>query len=212
MSDQIVVLGPSVIELDRSDRTTPVEAVFTLKNTTSTDAAILGAQSNCSCSGVELDRKTLGPGETMAVRLRVTSFDSQSPRYSQGVVVRTSLGDVPLEVRGRLPETRHVLHRPTVLALYWSRDRAEWADNAREVVLRVPAHCGTPAERIDGQTDLPGVELAVEETANGDADVREFRVRILTRAGVACRPPAEPSLTIRTGCDPVVIPVKLFER
>lgn len=211
---RVVVLGNSVIESDRTDRTTPAEAAFTLQNTGPTDVAIHGAESSCSCSVVALDRERLRPGETMVVRLKVTSFDAQSPRYSQAVRIRTDAGNVNLEIRGRLPESRKVLYRPVELVLRKARDRAEWLDNSREVVIRVPSHCcGPDFGTAACQSYLPNLVFEVERTANTDKDVREFRVKVVTRAGTSCNTVANsPHITLTTGCDLVVIPIKFDDQ
>jgi hypothetical protein len=208
-SDPIVVLGPSWVEIDKADRITPSEAVFTVKNAGPTDVAILGAESNCSCSRVSLDRSHLRPGETMAVRLTVTTFDVQKSHYSQSIRLRTDAGAVVLGIRGRLPKPRTVLYRPTELVLQRSRNRTEWRDNSREVVLRVPTHCAADFGAATCSTELSNLVFEVSETGNTDADAREVRVRVRTTAGATCGTSAATShIWLATGCDRVVIPVK----
>lgn len=197
------VVGPAKVSADRTDRTTPFDHVFPLRNPTSHPIKIRHVSTSCTCTTGDLaDSQIIEPGQTVPFRMRVNSFDSYAAGFAEMATVETDDGRLDVWMTGTLPVGREVLYRPKTLSLAPDAD-GHWSE--RTVMIRVPKACAIePRATVAG---LPGADILVTEGPSTDG-YREFTIRLRpSRLRVKGRKVA--ILRIETGCEPLEILIQV---
>lgn len=171
----LVVVGPSEVVIDHDDRSKPLEYVFQLRNPTSHPIQVKKIWDGCVCLASRIEADRVEAGATVALTVRVKTFDAQRPEYREMVRVSTDSGDLDLVIRGSLPPPDSVRYRPTVIDLETTSDDTVVE---RFVTVRLPKQFRDKFASAD--IKLMGCNRIRAELTEGEPSesYREFAIRL----------------------------------
>ena len=141
-SSNLVVKGPSRVEMQHSDRRQPVEANFVLYNSSYHDISIRRILADRAGVTATIPSNTIRGRQEATLSVRIAGFGVFDNSFLHRIEVDTDAGNVILWVTGNLPASQTVFYRPHQLFLE-KDEKGGWRD--RSVKFRLPK---THTERV----------------------------------------------------------------
>ncbi len=141
-SSELIVKGPSRVEIQHADRSQPVEVNFVLHNRTLHDISIRQIHTGCPRVTAEIPSKTIGGGQDASLAVRIHGFQEIDTSFLHRIQVDTDVGYIILWVAGTLPASQTIFYRPHELFLVKDDENGEWRE--RTVTIRIPKSFAEP--------------------------------------------------------------------